>query len=168
MKFRLQQLLSVFVLLISGCATVDPSLLLNRNTKIEIVDSTTYYKVSTGIAAKGDKEAVLIIRKRIMENTKEELAKRNIDAFTEYTEGAAKLKYDIRTLSSGYTVIGTGYGLIGKDKYEIKYKVTLESPDGKKLWDDSDEQDDSDLDDVLSKIASRVAKKVSRYFKDNN
>ena len=142
-------------------------MLLNKTTKIEIQDVTTNYRVSTGIAAKGDKETVLMIRKRIMENTKEELAKRSIDAFTEYTEGAARLKYDIRTLDSGYRLIGTGYAVIGKDKYEVKYKVTLESPEGKKLWDDTDEQDDSDLDDVLSKIASRVAKKVSRYYKDN-
>ncbi len=154
--------------MIFGCAAVDSNLLLNKTTKIEIVDVTTHYRVSTGIAARGDKESVLLIRKRIMGNTQEELAKRSIEAFTGYTEGAAKLKYDIRTLNSGYRVIGSGYSVIGRDKYEVKYKVTFESPDGKKLWEDTDEQDDSDLDDVLSKIASRVAKKVSRYFKDNN
>lgn len=164
MKLRLQLLL--LVVMFSGCATVDPKLIMAKNTKVVIRDVTTNWHVSRAVA-NGDTEVRHII-KRIMINTKEELAKRGIEAFTTPITDSAVIKYDIRTINSGHRVIGTGFTVIGKDTYEVKYRVSLESPDGKELWVDKDEQDDSDLDDVFEKIARRVAKKVSRYFAESN
>jgi hypothetical protein len=102
-----------------------------------------------------------------MELTKEELAKRSIEALLQPTPGAAKLKYDIRTVSSGYRIIGSGYGIIGIDKFEVKYRVSLETPDGKVIFADQDEKDDNDLDHVFEDIASRVAKNVTKSFKND-
>lgn len=162
----MRKMLFILLIFLSGCSTIDPSLQLDKNTKVEIMDVTTNWYVSTAVAS--DNSQFRQIVRRIMENTKNELSKRSIESFTDYTPDAAKVKYDIRTINSSYRVIGSAYGVIGRDKYEVKYKVTLESPDGKKLWEDTDEKDDSDLDDVLEKIASRVARNVSKYFKQNN
>lgn len=92
---------------LSGCVTINQNLLLDKGTKLEIIDISTTSFVSTALAS--SPEQVDIIKKRIMELTREELAKRSIEAMLEPTPGAAKLKYDIRTVSSGYQIIGSGY-----------------------------------------------------------
>ena len=132
----------------SGCVSIDQSLLLNKGTKIEIIDVSNNPIISGGVS--NDHGA---ISKRIIEYTKEELTKRSIESITENTTGAAKLKYDIRNVSKGFI------------KYEVKYRVTFETPDGKKIFTDIEDKDDSDIEVIFERIASRTAKFVSSSFK---
>jgi len=150
---------------LTGCVGINQNLLLDRGTKVEISDVSSTSFVSNALA--NSREGVDMLKKRIMELTKEELAKRSIEALLQPTPGAAKLKYDIRTVSSGYRIIGSGYGIIGIDKFEVKYRVSLETPDGKVIFADQDEKDDNDLDHVFEDIASRVAKNVTKSFKND-
>jgi len=159
MLSKLMVMFSLFGFLLSGCVSVDSSLLLDKGTKIEIVDVSTSSFVSTALA--NDRESVEMIKRRIMELTKEELEKRSIEAFLHPTYEAAKLKYDFRTISAGYRIIGSDFGVIGNSRFEVKYRASLETPEGKKIFSDSDEKDDSDIDEVYEKIAKRVAKIVA-------
>jgi hypothetical protein len=153
-----------FASFLTGCVGINQSLLLDKGTIVEISDVSTTSFVSTALA--NDREGVNMLKKRIMELTKEELAKRSIEAVLLPTTGSAKLKYDIRTISSSYRVIGSGYGVIGKNKFEVKFRASLENPDGKVIFVDQDEKDDSDIDDVFEAVANRTAKNVAKSFKD--
>ncbi|MBC7949081.1 MAG: hypothetical protein H7Y42_14440 [Chitinophagaceae bacterium] len=136
------------MVMFSGCASIDQSLLLNKGTKVEIIDVSKNPIISGDVS--NDHGA---ISKRIIEYTKEELTKRSIETITENTAGAAKLKYDIRNVSKGFI------------KYEVKYRVTFETSDGKKIFTDIEDKDDSDIEVIFERIASRTAKFVSSSFK---
>ena len=135
------------LLLSAGCVSVNRELLLNKGTKVEILDVSSDPIISGEIT--NDRGS---IAKRIIGYTKDELIKRSIETITENTSGAAKLKYDIRTMSKGIF------------KYEIKYRVTFEAPDGKNIFVDNEDKDDKDIDVIFERIASRTAKLVSKSF----
>ena len=137
------------VVMLSGCVSIDQTLLLNKGNKVEIMNVSKDSIISSEVA--NDRESIV---KRIIEYTKEELSKRSIEVVTENTVGAAKLKYDIRNVSKGFI------------KFEVKYRVTFETPDGKKIFVDNEDKDDSDIDVIFERIASRTAKFVSKSFKE--
>lgn len=144
---------------LSGCVSINEKHLLARGTKIEIMDVSTSSFISTALA--NSRAEVDMIKNRIMTLTKEQLEELSIEAVLYSDSEAAKLKYDFRTISSGYRVIGTGFSTVGNNRFEVKYRVTLETPDGNKIFNYSDEQDDSDMDDVYEKVAKKVAKIVA-------
>lgn len=144
---RILQLL-LLVTLISGCASIDQSLLVDKGTKVEIMDVSKDPIISSEVT--NDYGS---ISRRIIRYTKDELTKRNIEAFTENTVGAAKLKYDIKNFDKGFF------------KYAVKYRVTFETPDGKIIFIDNEDKDDGDIDVIFQRMASRTAKFVSKSFK---
>jgi uncharacterized membrane protein len=144
---RILQLL-LLVTLISGCVSIDQNMVLSKGTKVQILDVSKDSIFSSDVT--NDRES---IGKRIIEYTKDELEKRSIEVITENTIGAAKLKYDIRTVSKGFF------------KFEVKYRVTFETPDGKIIFVDNEEKDDGDIDHIFERMASRTAKFVSKSFK---
>jgi len=157
--------MTVLASVFNGCVAINQNLLLDKGTKVEIVDATENALFSSGAA--NSQQTIEVMTKRIIGLTREELASRNIEAFTTPTPGAAKLKYDIRTVNAGQKIIGTMYGVHTRDKFEVKYRVIFETPDGKRIFIDTDEKDDSDIDNVFEDIASRVAKNVANSFKND-
>lgn len=153
-----------FTAVLTGCTSINSNFLLDKGTKVEIINATEGAIYSAGVAK--NEETVELMIKRIIGLTRDELATRNIEAFTTPTPGAAKLKYDIRTMNAGYTVIGSAYGVLGRDKYEVKYRVTFENPEGNIIFVDSEEKDDSDIDHIFDRIASRTARFVASSFKE--
>jgi hypothetical protein len=144
-----------------GCATVDPKLQLERKTELAIINDTGDSLYSTGgfseNAGKG-------IAKAIMLSMEEKFGENGIMAsIKEGVTGAgvAKVKLFVKSTSSGYRVV---YGF-GKSKFEIKYRLVLETPESKQLLVYTDEQDDSDMDDVINKVAKKSVKKVMQYYK---
>jgi len=153
------------VVMLCGCVSINQNLLLNKGTKVEIIDATENALFSSG--AINSQQTIEIMTKRIIGLTRDELASRNIEAYTTPTPGAAKLKFDIRTVNSGQRIIGSIYGIHTFDKYEIKYRTIFENPEGKRIFIDTDEKDDSDIDHVFEDIASRAARNVARSFKND-
>ena len=135
------------VIMFSACASIDQSLLLKKQTTVEVRD------VSKEIVISGSIKENTEIAKRIIEGTIDELSRRSIEVVAENTPGAAKVKYNIRNVSKGFF------------RYTVKYEVTLETPDGKIIFTDSDEMDESDIDEVYGMIARKTASLVSKSFK---
>lgn len=157
MKHGLIFLLLFIVIL--GCATVDPSLQLSKGTEVAIIDATEDVLYSSSVAR--DDNAVKGITRRIIKNTKDKLSEYNIGAYLQDSEGLAKIKYDIKTMSNKLRIVG----LHVRTNIEIKYRVTFESPDGRKLFVYDDEESDNDIDDLCEHIAKKIGKRVKRYIK---
>jgi len=141
-------LLLLSVIFFTGCASIDKNLLLDKGTKVEIIDVSKDPIISSDVT--NDYGS---LSRRIMGYTKDELGKLNIEASTYKIYGAAKLKYDIKNFSKGIF------------KYTVKYKVTLETTDGKIIFIDNEDKDDSDIDVIFERMANRTAKFVSKSFK---
>jgi hypothetical protein len=142
-------------LFFSGCAaSVAPSLQMSRDTRIYIFDVAGDDLFSSNVVNKA-------ISRRIIGDTSERLEKELIMVTNDLTGDAANLKFVIRTISG---VQSDGFGLPGRNKIEIKYRVTLEAINGKKLFVYDDKQSDSNIDDVCDKIADKVTGMVVRYY----
>ena len=155
----------LFVVMFSGCASIDQSLLLNKGTKVEIINATEDVLFRPGPAS--SQQTIEIMVKRIMGLTRDELAARNIDAYMTPTPGAAKLIYEIKTVSEGQSFTSSIFGIYGRNKFEIKYRIIIENPEGKRIFTDTDEQNDGDIDLVFEKIAKSAANNVARYFNND-
>jgi hypothetical protein len=90
-------LVLISVVMISGCTSINQGLLLNKGTKVEIMDVSKDPIISGDISSNSG-----AIAKRIIEYTKDELSKRSIETITENTVDAAKLKYEVRNVSKGF------------------------------------------------------------------
>jgi hypothetical protein len=157
MKKSFMVILAAFLL--SGCAaSVAPSFQMSRETKIYIFDVSGDDLIGSSVVHKA-------IGKRIVGNTAERLEKDHIMVTTDLAGDAANLKYDIRALSG---IQPAGFGLPGRDKIEIKYRVTLKDISGKKLFVFDDTQSDDIIDDVCDKIAGKVSGMVLRYYVDRH
>jgi hypothetical protein len=153
MKMFLMVILAAFLL--SGCATsVAPSFQMSRDTKIYIFDVPGDDLFGSSVVNKA-------ISRRIIGNTAERLEKDHIMVTNDLTGDAANLKFDIRTISG---IQSDGFGLPGRDKIEIKYRVTLEAINGKKLFVHDDKQSGSNLDDVCDEIGNKITSMVLRYY----
>jgi len=153
------------VVMFSGCASIDQSLLLNKDTKVEIINATEDVFFRPGPA--NSQQTIEIMVKRIMGLTRDELAARHIDAYTTPTPGAAKLIFEIKTVSTGQSFTDPVFGIYDSDKFEIKYRVIFENPRGKRIYINTDEKNDGDIDVVFEKIASSEAENVARYFNND-
>jgi hypothetical protein len=157
MKMSFMVILAVFLL--SGCATsVAPSLQMSRETKIYIFDVSGDDLFSSRVVNKS-------ISRRIIGNTAERLEKDHIMVTNDLTGDAANLIFDIRTISG---IQSDGFGLPGRNKIEIKYRVTLEAINGKKLFVHDDKQSDSNIDDVCEEIGNKISGMVLRYYVDRH
>jgi hypothetical protein len=141
--------------LLSGCAaSVAPSIQMSRDTKIYIFDVSGDNLFGSSVVNKA-------ISRRIVSDTAERLEKDHIMVTNDLAGDAANLKFDIRTISG---IQSAGFGLPGRNNIEIKYRVTLEGRNGKKLFGYEDKQSDSNIDDVCDKIADKVTGTVLRYY----
>ena len=154
------------MLVITGCATVDPDALLARNAGLEIEVVSSNWSIVKA-AAKGD-PAVNLVFTKLGSTTRDKLARYGITAYLSPHPDAARIRYDIVSISFKYRNIGAGLALIGKNNFSVRYRVTLESPDGKVLWGAGDEENDSRLDDIFDAISCKVARDVSRYFAETD
>lgn len=154
-------ILSIISFTLFGCATIDPRNQLDKNTEIAIINETGDSLFTTGgfgeNAGKGIAKAIMIsMVDKFHENGIAASIKEN-----EIGAGVAKVRFYVKSTSSGFRVI-SGYGI---SKIEIKYRLVLESPESKQLFVYTDEQDDSDMDDVIDKVAKKSVKKVLQYFR---
>jgi len=144
-------LLAVIAVVMQGCVTINPDHLLPMGTKVEIQDVSNEAGFDSGFLKNFDMN---MIRKKLVLFIGEELTQRAIETVpADAGAAAAKLKLNILSLSSK------------KGKYEIAYKVTLEAVDGSLLFTDSDEKEDDDIEGIIHKIATRVARYTDRSFK---
>jgi len=140
----LRVLLVLAALSSSGCVSLEKGVFLTKGTPVQVVDASKS-PIFSGFVATEFKPVI----QRLIENTRAQLRERNIQTVAEPTPGAAILKYDIRTLSQRYKVM-------------ITYRATLETPDGKIVFDEGDDKKEASLDELLSDLATRMARAVSR------
>jgi len=164
---RMFFIVSIAVPGLTGCwalnPTIHPSRLLDAGTKIEIIDASK--DVLFNSAAASDQKTIDTMIKRIIELTRDELVSMDINAYTTPTPGAAKLKYEIRTVNTMRIITGSIFGVNGGDKFEIKYRVIFENQNGERIFVDTAKKDDSDIDELFEDIASRTARQVANSFK---
>ena len=152
---------------LTGCwalnPTIHPNRLLDTGTKIEIIDASK--DVLFNSAAVSDQKTIDTMIKRIIELTRDELATMDIDTYTTPTPGAAKLRYEIRTVNTVRIITGSMFGVNSGDRFEVNYRVVFENQKGERIFVDTAKKDDSDIDDLFEDIASRTARNVANSFK---
>jgi len=154
---KLSFMLIPVLLLLSGCAaSVAPSLQMSRDTKIFIFDVPGNDLFGSSVVNKA-------ISKRIIGNITDRLEKNHIPVTNDLSGNAANLKFDVRTTSG---LQAAGFGLSGRNRIEIQYRVTLEGTNGRKLFVYDDKQSDTTVDDVCDRIVDKVTDMVLRYYVD--
>jgi len=164
---RLLFIVSIAATGLSGCWAINPIIhpnrLLDTGTKIEIIDASK--DVLFNSAAASDQKTIDTMVKRIIELTRDELASMDIAAYTTPTPGAAKLKYEIRTVNTVRIITGSMFGVNSGDKFEVNYRVIFENQKGERIFAETVKKDDSDIDELFEDIASRTARHVANSFK---
>jgi hypothetical protein len=165
---RILLIVSIAASLLSGCWSLNPIIhptrLLDAGTKVEIIDVTKDVLFNSAVAS--DQKTIDTMIKRIIVLTCDELAALDIDAYTEPTLGAAKLKFEIRTVNTAHIITGSLFGVNSGDKFEIRYRAIFENSEGKRIFIDTDKEDGNDIDELFETIARRTARNVANSFKN--
>lgn len=146
------------VVLLNACVSINRNNLLEKEVPVEFNDISSNIVVTSHLDKPG---YVAGLRKKVIESTKLRLKDMGIQV-AEQTQNAAKLTYDIKSVT---TTSKNEYDY--KGSYEIKYVVTFETSDGKLIFNDSDEKEDSNMDDVVKSISKRVARSIYNSYRDN-
>lgn len=171
---RLQKSTLIFLVFLSlvpglsGCWSLNPLIhptrLIDNGTKIEIIDVTkdgSYYSAGTH-----DQKSRETMMQRIIALTRDELVALNIEPYTEPVRGSAKIKYEIRTVTTAGRCTGSFFSFTRDPTLEVGYQVLFENPEGKTIFKDIDSECGSDSEEVVKSIAQRTARNVSNSFKD--
>lgn len=145
--------LFTLMLLCLGCAGVATNLQMNRNTTIDIVDTTDDVINTSGV----DQATIRAINKRIMKNTSSYLFEYGIKSnHKEHPENNATLEISV-------DAIEVSRDLIGQLTYKIKYSYKLVNK-GKIILKDKNDKETNSVGDVCDSISEKIAKKVRKYF----
>ncbi|HLO26845.1 MAG TPA: hypothetical protein VK187_12085 [Geobacteraceae bacterium] len=142
---------------------IHPNRLIDTGTKVEIVNVSK--DILFNSTAASDQDTIDTMIRRITELTCDELASMDIEAYTIPTPGAAKLKYEIKTVNTELILTDSIFGINSDDKFEVSYRVIFENPKGEIIFVDTTKKDDSDIDDLFENIASRTARNVANCYK---
>lgn len=162
MKRGIYALIIVSCVLITSCRTTDTKKQVTKDVNLHIVMITD--DVLSNVA--GD-EGIKLIAKRIKKYTVSKLNEYAIK-ISEGTvnKGDYRLTISIDTIESDSSSRLTTFSTMAYQTTKIKYTAKLFSDADSTLFVLTDDESEESLDEVTENIASKISKRVAKYFND--